>query len=186
MSPDGMTYHLGEVAKYYRAHGFVRIPTNIYGNLSQGIELLFLHAFTFGKHSAAALVHFSLFVCVTFQILAYGRRIGRPAVGVAAALFFYASPVVGIDGSIAYTDVAVAAIVFGLFYLLQIWDEDRNPNLLAPIGMLAGFSVAAKNTAFVAGSYCRRFLGLKFCRVPKSGVWQLVATSPLALLFVVP
>jgi len=25
----------------------VRIPTNIYSNLSQGIELLFLHAFTF-------------------------------------------------------------------------------------------------------------------------------------------
>src|SRR5216684_3723595 len=130
-SPDGMTYHLGEVAKYYRAHGFVRIPTNIYSNLSQGIELLFLHAFTFGKHSAAALVHFALFVCVTFLILSYGRRIGRPAVGVAAALFFYASPVVGIDGTIAYTDVAVAAIVFGLFYLLQIWGEDRNPKLLA-------------------------------------------------------
>ncbi len=185
-SPDGMTYHLGEVAKYYRAHGFVRIPTNIYGNLSQGIELLFLHAFTFGKHSAAALVHFSLFVCVTFQILAYGRRIGRPAVGVAAALFFYASPVVGIDGSIAYTDVAVAAIVFGLFYLLQIWDEDRNPNLLAPIGILAGFSVAAKYTAFVAVPYALGFVAWKLWRAHKPVLRPLVATSLLALVFIAP
>ncbi len=37
VSADGMSYHLGEVAKYYRAHGFVRITTNLYGNLSQGI-----------------------------------------------------------------------------------------------------------------------------------------------------
>jgi hypothetical protein len=54
VSPDGMAYHLGEVAKYARAHGFVRITTNMYGNLSQGVELLFLYAFLFGKHSAAA------------------------------------------------------------------------------------------------------------------------------------
>ena len=33
MSSDGMSYHLGEVAKYYRAHGFVHITTNVYANL---------------------------------------------------------------------------------------------------------------------------------------------------------
>src|SRR5260370_279874 len=101
---------LGEVAKYYRAHGFVRIPTNIYSNLSQGIELLFLYAFSFGKHSAAALVHFALFVCVTFLILSYGRRIGRPAVGVAGALFFYVSPGVARAWSIASCLLAVSVI----------------------------------------------------------------------------
>src|SRR5258706_476515 len=35
MSADGMTYHLGEVAKYYRAHGFVNIQTTLYIKLSQ-------------------------------------------------------------------------------------------------------------------------------------------------------
>jgi hypothetical protein len=186
MSPDGMTYHLGEVAKYYRAHGLVRITTNMYANLSQGIELLFLHAFAFGKHSAAALVHFAFFVCVTFLILSYGRRIGRPAVGVAAALFFYASPVVGIDGSIAYTDVAVAAIVFGLFYLLQIWDEDKNSKLLVLIGMLAGFSVAAKYTAFVAVPYTIGFVAWKLWRARKPVLRPVFATSLLALVFIAP
>ncbi len=185
-SPDGMTYHLGEVAKYYRAHGFVRITTNIYGNLSQGIELLFLYAFSFGKHSAAALVHFALFVCVTFLILSYGRRIGRPAVGVAGALFFYVSPVVGQDGSIAYTDVAVAAIVFGLFYFLQIWDEDRNPSMLAPIAILAGFSFAAKYTAFVAVPYALGFVAWKLWRAHKPVLRPLFATAMLMLVFIVP
>ena len=81
VSADGMSYHLGEVAKYYRAHGFVRITTNLYGNLSQGIELLFLHAFTYGKHSAAALVHYAFLLCLTFLVLSYGRRLGNPADG---------------------------------------------------------------------------------------------------------
>ncbi len=185
-SPDGMAYHLGEVAKYYRAHGFVRVTTNMYTNLSQGIELLFLHAFTFGKHSAAALVHFTFLVCVTFLILCYGRRIGRPAVGVAGALFFYASPVIGLDGSIAYIDVAVAAIVFGLFYLLQIWDEDKNSRLLVPIGMLAGFSVSAKYTAFLAVPYAIGFIGWKLWRARQPVLRPVFATSLLMLVFIAP
>jgi len=185
-SPDGMAYHLGEVAKYYRAHGFVRVTTNMYTNLSQGIELLFLHAFTFGKHSAAALVHFTFFVCVTFLILSYGRRIGRPAVGVAGALFFYASPVIGLDGSIAYIDVAVAAILFGLFCLLQIWDEDKNSKLLLPIGMLAGFSVAAKYTAFLAVPYAIGFIAWKLWRAHKPVLRPVFGTSLLMLVFIAP
>lgn len=54
MSPDGSAYHLGLVAWYMREHGFPRITTNIYANLSQGIEMLYLYAFAFGRHSAAA------------------------------------------------------------------------------------------------------------------------------------
>ena len=59
MSPDGAAYHLVWPEFYYRAHGFVRIPWNLYANLTQGIELLFLFAYSFGRLSAAALVHFS-------------------------------------------------------------------------------------------------------------------------------
>jgi F5/8 type C domain/Dolichyl-phosphate-mannose-protein mannosyltransferase len=185
-SPDGMAYHLGEVAKYYRAHGFVRVPTNIYNNLSQGIELLFLHSFIFGKHSAAALVHFAFLVCVTLLILSYGRRIGRPAVGAAGALLFYASPIVGQDGSVAYIDVAVAAIVFGLFYLLQIWDDSRDSKLLIPIGILAGFSVAAKYTAFLAIPYALGFIVWKLWRAHRPVLRPVFGTSLIALVFIAP
>ena len=185
-SPDGMAYHVAVIAKYYQAHGFVRIPNNLYAQLSEGIELLFLFAFAIGKHSAAALVHYAFLVCLTFLILSYGRRIGRPAVGLAAALFFYASPVVGMDGSIAYNDVAVAAVVFSLFYLLQIWDEQRNSRLLVPIGILTGFSYAAKYTAFVAAPYAIGFLVWKLWRARKPVIRPVLATSALALVFILP
>lgn len=186
VSPDGMAYHLGEVAKYYRAHGFVRITTNLYGNLSQGVELLFLHAFTYGKHSAAALVHYAFLLCLTFLILSYGRRLGRPAVGVAAAVFLYASPVVGLDGTIAYNDVAVAAIAFALFYVLQIWDQERNAKLLVPIGILTGFAFATKYTAFVAVPYTLGFIAWKQWRARQAVFRPVLATAALALIFIAP
>lgn len=186
ISPDGMAYHLGEVAKYARAHGFVRITTNFYGNLSQGMELLFLHAFLFGKHSAAALVHYAFFLCLTFLMLSYGRRLGYPGVGVTGALFLYASPVVGSDGVIAYNDVAVAAIGFALFYALQIWDQERARRMLVPIGILTGFAFATKYTAFVAVPYALGFIAWKQWRARQAVFRPVLATAALALVFIAP
>jgi hypothetical protein len=181
-----MSYHLGVVAKYQRAHGFPRITTDIYASLSEGIELLFLWAFEYGRHSAAALVHFSFFIALVFLILSYGRRIGRPVVGIAAAIFTYASPVVGLDGSIAYIDVGTAAVLFALFYLLQIWDQDRNPRLLVPIAILAGFSYAVKYTAFVAVPYALSFIAWKLWRARKPVLRPVLVVSMLALAFILP
>ena len=185
-SPDGMSYHLGVMAKYQRAHGFQRITTDIYASLSEGIELLFLWAFEYGRHSAAALVHFSFLLTLTFLILNYGRRIGRPGVGVAAAIFTYASPVVGLDGSIAYIDVGMAAVLFGLFYLLQIWDQQRNASLLIPIGILAGFGYAVKYTAFVAVPYALGFIVWKLWRARKPFLRPVLVVSMLSLAFILP
>ena len=185
-SPDGMSYHLGVVAKYQRTHGFPRITTDMYASLSEGIELLFLWAFEFGRHSAAALVHFAFFIALVFLILSYARRIGRPVVGISAALFTYLSPVVGLDGTIAYIDVGITAILFGLFYLLQIWDQGRNPQLLLPIGILAGFSYAVKYTAFVAVPYTIGFIAWKLWRSRKPMLRPLLVVSMLALAFILP
>ena len=186
MSPDGITYHLAFVAQYFRAHGLTPIPTNIYAQLSEGMEMLYLFAFAFGKHSAAALVHFSFLVAVSFLMLCFGRRIGYPAAGVAGALIFYASPVVGLDGSIAYNDVAVAFNAFALFYLLQIWSDAKNPKLLVPIGILAGFSYAIKYTACLAVPYALGFILWKLWRARKPILRPVLLTAGLALVFILP
>ena len=185
-SPDGMAYHLGVIAKYQRAHGFPRITTDIYANLSEGIELLFLWAFEYGRHSAAALVHFAFLIALVLMILSYGRRLELPIVGIAAAIFTYASPVVGLDGTIAYIDVGLAAVLFALFYLLQIWDQQRNPKLLVLIGILAGFSYAVKYTAFVAVPYALGFIAWKLWRTHKPILRPLVVVSTFAVAFVLP
>ena len=164
VSPDGSTYHLGLVHRYLAHHGFYRITTNMYANLSQGVEMLFLFAFAFGRHSAAALVHFAFLLTLPLAMLAWARRAGFGEAGAAAALFVFASPVVGIDGASAYNDVAAAAIAFGVFYFLQIWDAQRAHALLIPIGLLAGFGYAAKYTAFLAVPYALGFVAWKTWR----------------------
>lgn len=161
MSPDGSAYHLPIVMRYLKARGFESAPQNFYADLSHGIGLLFMPAFALGRHSAAAMVHF-VFLCVLpLMMFGYGRRFGFPLPAVAAAFLVFASPIFGWDGTSAYVDVASAAIVFALHYLLQIWDADRDPALLIPIGILSGFSYAAKYTAAIAIPYALGFIAWK-------------------------
>src|SRR5260370_12647823 len=64
-------------------------------------------------------------------------------------------------GRRAYNGVAGAAIAFTVFYRMQIWDEERNPRLLAAIGLAAGFAFATKYTAWPAVAYAVGFVLVK-------------------------
>ena len=157
MSPDGAAYHLGLVYRYFRQGGFHRFTTNIYEYLSKGLEMLYLFAFSFGGRSAAATVHCAYLLALPLLILSYARRRGRPWAGACAAMLVYLSPVVGIDGVSAYTDVALAATAFSVFYLLEIWrensDAEHDTALLVATGLAAGFCFAIKFTGVVAVFY---------------------------------
>ncbi|MBI5280695.1 MAG: hypothetical protein HY858_03355 [Candidatus Solibacter usitatus] len=173
-SPDGSSYHLGVVAHYYRAHGFAKLTSNMYANLSQGVEMLFLHAWAFGRHSAAALVHCAFLLCLPLLMLRFGQRAGFPQAGAAAGLFTFLSPVMMVDGSSAYIDVAVACTLFALFYLCEI---DAPPAL---IGVLAGACYAMKYTAFLALAYV-------VIRYAFKRRWRdLAVVVPAALVFILP
>ena len=153
MSPDGSTYHLGLVAGYLRDGGFRPITTNFYSSFPQGVEMLYLFAFAFGRHSSAALIHVAFTVALALMIVFYGRRFAIAPAGVCASLLVLASPVVGKDGASAYVDVAVACIGFAAFYALEMWREQRSAGLLAVAGICAGFAFASKYTAGVAFAY---------------------------------
>ncbi len=149
MSPDGSTYHLGVVNHYYAAHRMIPLPDNFYASLSQGVEMLFLFAWAFGRHSAASLVHFAFLVTVPLMIADYGSRRGYADGAAFAGLLFYAAPVAGMAGTNAYIDLAVTAVWFALFVTL----EDFQPSRAVPVGVLAGFLYAAKYTAFLGIVY---------------------------------
>jgi len=152
-SPDGTSYHLGLVAEYARVRGFPAITDNFYASLPQGMEMLFLFAFVWGRHSAAALVHCTYLLLLPFLILNYSRRLRMPMVGAAGGVLIFTAPIAGITGTSAYSDVAVAAVAFAVFALLEVWYEQREAALLVPIGILAGFDCAIKYTAFIAPIY---------------------------------
>ena len=160
-SPDGAGYHLALAARYLRERGFVRITDNFYAAFPAGVEMLFLFAFAFGRHSAAALVHLAFLVALSWQMFAWARRAGFPQAGAAGALLVFASPAVGIDAASAYNDVALAAVAFTLFHLLEIWSETRAVRLLYAIGLLAGFAFSVKYTAWLAVPWAAGFVALK-------------------------
>ena len=76
VSPDGTGYHLGNVVRMWRNHGFVWDYHSMYSYLSQGIEMLFVMAFSFGRHGAAALVHFTYLCTLPLLMVCWGRRFG--------------------------------------------------------------------------------------------------------------
>jgi hypothetical protein len=186
MSPDGSAYHLPLVACYLRAHGFKPITWNLYASLSQGIELLFLPAFSLGGPSAAAMVHFLFLIDLVLLMICYGRRFEFPVPAAVAAFLVFASPVVGWDGTSAYNDVAVATILFALFYVLQIWDQKRILYLLLPLGILAGAAYAAKYTAAIAIPYALGFVTWKLRRTRNSLIHSILTVSALAAFFILP
>ncbi len=186
ISPDGGAYHLRFVADYHRAHGFLRITTNMYANLSQGLELLFLFAYVFGRHSAAAMVHMLYLFALPWMISAWGRRNGYPVAGAAAAMFTFLSPVIGIDGISAYNDVATAAVLFAVFYLVDIWRAERQPGLLPVIGLVSGFAYAVKYTAFLAVPYALGVVVWTSWRAKQKWWRPALVISVAALVMIAP
>ena len=158
VSADGSAYHLGNVARMWLRHGFVWNFHSMYSYLSEGMEMLFLVAFIFGKHSSAAMVHMAFLTALPLLIVCYGRRFGLPRAGLFAAILVYASPVIGQDGISAYNDLTVATIVFAEFYALQVWDQSRDNKWLILSGLLAGFGYAVKYTVFIAVPFAAVFV----------------------------
>ncbi len=153
ISYDGSRYHLGLVARYLREHGFEPITNNFYAGLTHGVEMLYLFAFAFGRHSAASMVHLVFLLALVWGMWDYARRSGFGVAGAAACLLVFASPLVGVDAASAYNDVAVAAIAFTLFALLERWREEPSGRLLIAAGLVAGFGFAAKYTAWPGVAY---------------------------------
>ena len=168
VSPDGSGYHLGNVARIWRNHGFVWGYRSMYSYLSQGTEMLFLVAFSFGRHSAAAMVHFAFLCTLPLLMVCHGRRFGFPKAALFAATVIFVSPIVAKDGVSAYNDLVVATLIYAVFYLLQVWDDSDDRNILFIIGLLSGFSYAAKYTAFLTLPFAMAWV---FWRSPKQ-VWR--------------
>lgn len=186
ISPDGSGYHLGIVGTYYRAHAMTPIFTQMYANLSMGVEMLFLMAYAFGRHSAAALVHCAFLLALPLLMVCWGRRQQMLNAASAGALFFFCSPVVYADGTSAYIDVAVAAGIFALFYLLQLWKADREAGWLPVIGMMAGFGYATKYTAFLAVPFACWVVWRTLRKLKEAWIKPLVVVAGCALVMILP
>ena len=186
---DAVDYHLGLVGRYYRDHGFSVIETNVYAYLSQGAEMLYLFAYSFGRHSAAKMVHLCFLFATVAAVLAFSRRFGVWRAGVVGALLYACSPVVGTDATSAYNDCALAFYQFLTFYGLVVWWRRRDTGWLWAVGVLAGFCFAIKYTGYLALPAAAAVLVWRElkdgARIPRV-VRRVLIVSAAAALFVLP
>lgn len=187
-SPDGSGYHLGNVARYSRTHGFDWNHHSMYSHLSQGLEMLFLIAFSFGGHSSAALVHFAFLTTLPLLMVCYGIRSGFPRAAMFAAILTYASPIIGVDGTSAYNDLALVTVIFAVFYLLQVWHEALDPKLLIIIGLLSGFSFAIKYSGCFTLPFALAFISWRFRgrRSSRDPVISAIIAAAAASIMILP
>ena len=150
VSSDGAAYHLGLVAEYARQQRIMPVPTNFYAALSQGLEMLFLFAYVLGGHSAAALVHLAFLLAMAALILCFGIRNGVRVPSAVAAIIVFTTPVVGMDATVAYVDVAAACAAFAFCYVLWLWTDVRSNALAFHVGILAGLCFAIKYSIGIA------------------------------------
>jgi hypothetical protein len=186
VQPDAVAYHIAQPARYLREHGFPLHQHNMMANLTEGIEMLFTFGFAFGKHSAGAMVHLIYALVLPFGMLSWGRRVGRPEVGAAGGMLFFMSPIVGRLATTGYIDVAVATIVFAVFYALEIWREKPSIALLVPVGLLAGFCYAAKYTAGVAVPFAAGVVLFHCLRNRQPWLRPLIVTGLCAFAMMAP
>lgn len=142
---DSLGYHLGLVFRYYREHAVVPVTSSVYGFLSQGVEMLYLMAFAFGRHDAPKLVHFAFYLATLALMVGLGKRLGSSSAGWIGAILFGCAPVVAYDAALAYNDVALAFFALLTVYGLLIWPD--RPGL---VGALAGFCFSIKLTGGIA------------------------------------
>ena len=150
ITSDGAGYHLELIQRYSREHGFPAITTNIYAFLSQGAEMLYLFAYTFGGDSAPKLVHLDMLGATVLAMFSFGRRFGLESGAWAGALLYAVSPIVGRDATSSYNDCALALFVFLVFYAARLFAARPRPGLALLAGALAGMAFAVKYTGFPA------------------------------------
>jgi hypothetical protein len=186
LQPDALYYHLGLVSEYARLGAF---PDRIdfYGVLPQGMEMLYLFAYTFGGYSAAKLAHFAFLLVTPAIILAIGRRLGvSDRVSWIGAALYFCAPVVGVSATCGYTDGALVCAGLAVFFFLMAWRQEEKASYLIPAGLLAGFCYAIKVSALVVPALaacfvlieCRRNLRLSAARCALVSAAALVVIAP--------
>jgi len=181
IQPDAASYHLGLVSEYARLGGF---PDRVgfFEMLPQGMEMLFLFAFTAGKHSAAKLVHFGFLLATVPLMLELGRRVRMPdRLSAAAAALYFCAPVVGVAGTSAYNDAAMVFFTLATLLALLLWKQESERRYLLAAGLLAGFCYAIKMNGILVPLLASIFVFATLRR------WRpLLALGVAALIVIAP
>lgn len=120
---DAISTHLILSRSYLSEHRIVVDTGNIYPVLPALNHMLFTWALALKDDILAQMVSHSFFMLTALGLVMWGRRTSRPFVGVTAAAFWLAHPVVIWLSAAAYVDMGVTCLVFlGVYAMRVAWD----------------------------------------------------------------
>lgn len=141
---DAMVYHLGVPQIYVNHGGLVEVPEEVASHWAHGAEMLYTLALALVGQPLPSLIHLSFGLLSVGMIFGLGKRIGNARVGLLAAVFFSAVPVVSWELGTAYVDLMVTLFVLGSMYCTAIWWFERHNAWLKLAGFFAGFAIGTK------------------------------------------
>ncbi len=128
-------------------------------------------------------VIFGSLTCVAFYFLV--KKIGGDAAGLFAALVFAVSPPIIERGNLGWfksEPLAILLFVCGSYYMLTVFDKERDMRSRVLRGLLAGAFIGYANTAWGGGDYFSAAFGLVFLAIPFMNL-DLPALSPSVISF---
>jgi hypothetical protein len=142
---DELEYHLGALADYQRAGRIVFLPHNVYSNMPQLTEMLYLLAKTTTSDIAAKLLHWLFGLLAATAVYGVAQRLWSKSMGLTAAALFYCTPFVQDLGQTARIDLGTAFFAMLAFGALLLWtEEEEKRDLLLLSALSVGGAVATK------------------------------------------
>ncbi|MEE8369593.1 MAG: hypothetical protein V3S00_02355 [Dehalococcoidia bacterium] len=117
---DGLVYHLALPEIFWRHHGIVAVPHNLYSGIPSLVEMLYALALPLGGTATAHMVHWGFGVGAAMMIVGLGRRFFGRRAGLLAALIFYCCPLVSILSWKAAIELGWTFFQFAALYALAV------------------------------------------------------------------
>lgn len=154
---DGLWYHLPEVVAWIQAGKVVITPYSIWTNVYPANTELFFCWLMLFLHSDL-LVRLGQFVFAgagALAVMGLGRAMGlKYASVVAGGCLFFLTPIVLLQATTDYVDVAFASMFLIFFYFLFCSIEQWNAGNLVLAGLAGGITIGMKSTGLIYIGIC--------------------------------
>jgi len=143
---DAISHHLVLCREYLAHHRLVAVIGIPHPVLPALNHMLFTWSLGIQDDILAQMIEHTFLMLTAVGLYAWGRREGRPLLGVAAGAFWLASPLVMWLGESAYIDVCLVCFVYLGVYALRVFWDSGDPRwwylVMALLGMAAGVKLS--------------------------------------------
>ena len=184
---DALTYHLAIPDIYWKHHGLVATPENLYSGLPMLVEMLFGLSLPVGGDVLARLMSWAMGLGTALFIFSLARLSFSRTTSIVASLTFYSIPLVGMLSRWSAVDLGWAFFEIAALYALSLrLTETRSPRWTLLGAVFVGFAMGCRYQAWPLLGVVTGALIWTLPGTPQERRREIVRFFLLALLIAVP